>query len=1194
MNNSEKFLSTANNIFSQFNTFYEKAKKQKDELVEIWKNGKTISLTIEKAATDEHPVADLKSKDFKNWRFQLSRRLCVKGFLHKQIVGTQLELYIDSFGEDQTVFVSYIKKDNLSKEDRERILKELKVLLCEDLEINEQISSYLKTEPLKVKINTVLEDHIIVDYKGLYGTMTAPDLFHSKSKEDMEYYRKLQEEDGTMKVYVNTIDSTGNVTFSETRMPELYNNPRYKNHEIGQPKWINDIQYFQGLIVGQTITCVIWNYSRSGLFVVFKNNGGYVQSLIPITALTEQDIYLWSQAHPVNSKNDFRVVKIDNEQKRITLFPIDVEKPKFSQQVKLEQRTTDVVNESDIKEGQLVDIEVMSESKEDQDVVYVQCGKYRGIVNVMEDMPKCLMHSSGKSEKGYSKRLFINKLITRNNSDESSILLPAIAHIVDDGQKKIYNFSVLDACSKCLEELEEKELTPNYRETEIVLSWQNPTTNQRYSILRWHNLYTFFHLDPKEIHELNYEGNWETGSKLTVWVNGIDQDLAFDAEPTDPSIWWDSLNLNVGDFIFINKIWLSRMGVYRIKYDGCTGTILPGFILDEEQIEYLFKVVLIDKNKQLLVVSDGSLQLISEAEIGEKRDRDLHLYMPIYKNLFLAEDKLSRKWAIIHTDTTTFVFLTVIYDHLNIEAFVRLSEEEQLHYNYREFSFPCHYNNNDWGGFFEWAGLVKKDMGVRFNIDLKAVLERKGIKKVGWNTNENRSYDFTYAAMINCKILESEQHKIKNWDYLKLPKPDVYFTGRILYSNHKIYPLFSFENTGISNVVAENNIDKGPIKPISYDCIIVLYDEKTSTYVVEFDNQRGILKWHGKKELRFLTNEKVTGYFDGKIDEKTQMPCLRLLELPSSKLKEKQIYKADFIGRRTEGAIFYIKECNKRLFIPNKKLFTTKKEYDNNNLGNINVMYLGKENFEIVPPLVVENKPHDNYQCKVTIISKNSNDYDAYINGGEFDGLLGSLPAHYVDYKSSVSTKDQSLSPGDTIDVIVVNSEKSDTIIFNAQNQASYSEQFRKGKKKNGVVISEEKDRYLISFDDIYGFCDKANKLFVGKSYDFKIIEFVLKIRGPLLSINYRVILKVVPITTLSLKKQLLAHIVDSDNENVYLEAGVYKFYAKLTDEHVIEMFMNRYGKIEINSGTEVYIIPVDLSIGTNRYDAEAKIVKIK
>ena len=276
MNNSEKFLSTANNTFSQFNTFYEKAKKQKDELVEIWKNGKTISLTIEKAATDEHPVADLKSKDFKNWKFQLSRRLCVKGFLHKQIVGTQLELYIDSFGEDQTVFVSYIKKDNLSKEDREQILKELKDLLYEGLEINKQISCYLKMEPLKVKINTVLEDHIIVDYKGLYGTMTAPDLFHSKSKEDMEYYRKLQEEDGTMKVYVNTIDSTGNVTFSETRMPELYNNPKYKNHEIGQPKWINDIQYFQGLKVGQSITCVIWNYSRSGLFVVLKNNDEWI------------------------------------------------------------------------------------------------------------------------------------------------------------------------------------------------------------------------------------------------------------------------------------------------------------------------------------------------------------------------------------------------------------------------------------------------------------------------------------------------------------------------------------------------------------------------------------------------------------------------------------------------------------------------------------------------------------------------------------------------------------------------------------------------------------------------------------------------------------------------------------------------------------------------------------------------------
>ncbi len=1196
MNHSNKFLSATKNPSDLFDYYCKQARKQKDELVDIWEKGKTISLTIEKAATDEHPVADLKSENFNNWRFQLNRRLCVKGFLHKQEVGKQLELYIDNFGEDQTVFVSYIKKDHLPKEDREIILKELKDSLFEDRDINEQISGLLKTKPLTVKINTVLDDHIIVDYKGLYGTMTAPDLFHSKSKEDMDYYRRLQSEDGTMKVYVNSIDSTGNVTFSETRLPELYNNPGYKNWKSAQTKWVNDTKHFQDISIGQTIKCVIWHYSRSGLFVIFENNGGYVQSLIPTTALTEQDINQWAHEHPVNTTKDFRVVKIDEMQKRITLFPVDVTTPKFPQQVELEKKTTDLVNELDIKEGQAVDVEIMSESKEYQDIVYAKCGKYRGVINVIKDMPRCLIHSASKSENGVVKRLFISRLITRNNSNEQSITLPAIAHIVDEGDKKTYNFSVLDACSKCLEQLDEKELSPSYRETEIVLSWLNTTTKERYSILRWHDLYTFFHLDPKEIQELNYEGDWEAGSKLTVWINDIDQDLAFEAEHKDPSIYWNSLKIKVGDYIFTNKIWLSRMGVYRIKYDGCTGTIIPGFILDEEQIEYLFQVVLIDKKKQILVVSDGSLPLISPIDINDTNPWNLHLYMPIYKNLFLAEDEKSRKWAIIQTTTPVFAFLTVIYDNLNIEPFVRLSEEELLHYKYREFSFPCQYINN--GGYFKWEGKVIKNTVPKFTENIKAVLDKKGIKKVGWNYFNNQIYDFTFNnnLFIKCKIVENEKNKIKNWVLLHQPSPEVYFTGKILFSNHKIYPLFSFENPNAILCGTNTNIFN---VPENFDCRIIMYDENSNSYVVEFANQRGILKWHGKKELRFFPNEIIKALYYGETDSKTQMPILTLFESRMTRLKEKEIYKADFIGKRTDGVIFYIKECNQRIFIPNKKLFATKENFDNDHIQSLNVKYLGSQNFELVNPPVIEKRPQENYHCKVTILSKNRKDYDAYITGGEFDGLLGTIPAKYVDYKSSMYTTEQRISQGDIIDVVVAKNEKSDDIIFNAQNQISYSVQFKKGLKMNGVVISEGKTRYLISFDNIYGYCEKSCKLFVGRSYDFQILKYVLKNDGPLLNINglninYKILLYMKPITITAKKQQLLAHIVDSDNENVYLEAGIYKFYVKLTDEKVILTFMNRFGKIEIIPSTEVYIIPTDYSIGTINYDAEAKIVKIK
>ena len=155
-------MSNASLGYEQILEKFQQSVEQKLKLLEIWKNGGTVLLKIEKAATDERPVADLKSEEFSNWRFQLNRRLCVKGFLHKQKVGTELELYIDGFGEDQVVYVSYIKKDHLPKQEREMVLKELRDILLEGKDVKEQIESYRKDEPFKVKINAVLKDHIIV------------------------------------------------------------------------------------------------------------------------------------------------------------------------------------------------------------------------------------------------------------------------------------------------------------------------------------------------------------------------------------------------------------------------------------------------------------------------------------------------------------------------------------------------------------------------------------------------------------------------------------------------------------------------------------------------------------------------------------------------------------------------------------------------------------------------------------------------------------------------------------------------------------------------------------------------------------------------------------------------------------------------------------------------------------------------
>ena len=1182
----------------EMNDLYDKAKKQKEELIKKREKGETIPLVIEKAATDEHPVADLKSDVFTNWRFQLSRRLCVKGFLHKQKVGTRLELYIDGFGEDQSVYVSYIKKDHLSLEEREKIINELREKIKEGKDVNEQIDNYLKEKPLKVKINTVLDDHIIVEYNKLYGTMTASDLFHSKSSEGMEHYRKLQREDGTMKVYVNTIDSTGNVTFSETRLPELYNNPGYINKEKGQSKWINDIKHFEGLEIGQIIKCIIWHYSKNGLYVIFKNNGGYVQSLIPNTALTEHDIYKWADEHPVNSETDLRIVKIDKEQKRIILFPKDVTTPKYPQQVELEKRTTANVNETEINEGQRVEVEIVCESKVDQDILYARCGGYRGVINVNEDLPDCLRHESGKDEKGRAKRTFISYLITLNGDSKSTILLPAIAHIKGDGDNKTYNFSVIDACSRCIEQLEEEELVPGYREAEVVMSRLNEISNERYTILRWHDLYTFFHLESKEVQELNYKGDWEAGSKLTIWVNGIDQDLSFDAEPTNPRTHWKSINFKTGDYLFIDKTWLSRMGIYRTKIEGCTGTILPGFKLDEEQIDYPLKVVLLKKDEQILILSNESHQLVSSSDIEEEtrekkeNKRELHLLMPLYKNLFLAEDKKSKKWAIIQTTPSAYAFLCAIYNNFKIGTFVRLSENNETHFNYRNYIFPCSFKKDGDTVLFEWKGEVRspikedKDKIVNF----EEILLKKEFKKASWWNN--LSYDFTCKTFIQCKITEEERNQIQDKILSGKLKQPVFFTGKILYSNHAIYPLFSFKDPNIIRATVNE----------TFDCRIVLYDENTNNYIVEFETQKGLIKCREKKELRFLPNEIIKGIYKGQIDEISHMPCLELLELTSKKkLEYNRTYEAIVVGRKTDGVILYLKDYNKRIFLPNKKLFVTKKQYDLELPSTMNVRYKGGDFFELTSPLSIESRPPsgDN-KYNITILSKNEKDYDVYIEGGKYDGIMGVLPAKNVDFKSINNTANQLLSPGAVIkNAQIVEEDESNDIIFNIQNSRPYSEQFRKGKWKKGKVISEEKDKYLISFDDVYGYTNKDKNLSVGRSYDFSIMEYVLGSRGPKLIINgnfvaYRVLLKVKLRLKTGKKKQILAHVVGYDEEKIYLEAGIYNLYARLDNDEISELFINRFGKIEIHIGTNVYVVPVDYNVDSLHNDAEARIVKIK
>ena len=134
----------------------------------------------------------------------------------------------------------------------------------------------------------------------------------------------------------------------------------------------------------------------------------------------------------------------------------------------------------------------------------------------------------------------------------------------------------------------------------------------------------------------------------------------------------------------------------------------------------------------------------------------------------------------------------------------------------------------------------------------------------------------------------------------------------------------------------------------------------------------------------------------------------------------------------------------------------------------------------------------------------------------------------------------------------------------------------------------------MISFGNIYGITDKDKTLSVERSYRFSILEYIPKSKGPLIGAEYKVILKVTPTINFSKKGRLLGRITGYDKELIYIEASIYNFYAKIESESVATLFMNRFGKVVIPLGTEVYVLPKDSSDAMSINSKEVNIIKIK
>lgn len=725
------------------------AERQKNELLEHYRLGKPVDLTVVREATDERPVVDLESKRFPNWKFFLSRRFCVGGFLHQLSIGMSIQLYIQNFGESQIIFGSYFKKDNLDKSKRDEIINELRNYLREDAREQIKLCEEKKMSLLKVNIDTILSDHIIVEYKGLYGTMTNVDLFYADSLSGMKHYEDI--EDGTMEVYVNLIDATGNVRFSETRLPELLNNRNYKGNEKVEKKWINEVA-ITDFEVGQEINGLIWQHMRNvGIFVICHTpDGKYIQSLIPQTALSEWKYEEWNQHYELGKEYPLVIRNINPESERLTLTIPGKEDFKYWEELKFESEASLVVNRDLIDEGQMVDIVLMSSIKEDDKHLYARTefkegDKFiGGYVNIEEDLPETLSHSSGIGKRGQKRRTVLNNIISYKPASDSSIQhisLPAIAHIEDD----YYRFSVMDAVNKSIiENFSESDFKKEFRarkeEAEVVISWSNYSKDTDFVIFRWKNLFSFMHVDPDDKYLLTRGQDFYSGMKVKVWIKGINMDLSFDSDANNPYLSWQALNIKKGDLISCQGFWQGEFGkeeIFKTKYLGCSAFVMPGFHPDESktQLAYTFRVVYFNRNARKLLLDYENRQFLLKEDIEDMNTvRSLNPVCPLGDNYFLMKDKLTSKFCIMQSTLAGSVLIHAIFNHYNLgeEQFQPLA------------SFSCKAKDAFGNLYFEWNGnfryssgfswplqdLISNDTEVNeipLKADNKGLFKRKGV-----------------------------------------------------------------------------------------------------------------------------------------------------------------------------------------------------------------------------------------------------------------------------------------------------------------------------------------------------------------------------------------------------------------------------------------------------------------------------------
>lgn len=843
-----------NTLQETIDTSWSEAERQQRELFDAYENGTPVDMEITAEATDERPVAELTSKDYPYWKFMLGRRNCVGGFLHRLRIGTHLQLYIVGFGDHQRVYCSYFKKDHLNPDDRKKVVDELKLDLRSDF--NELIRYYeSEVKPKKVNIEIVLNDHIIVEYKGLYGTITNADLFH----DDAEYYQNLKDSDGTMKVYVNAIDETENVRFSETRLPELINNQHYKGNEKTEKKWINKASVAE-FEVGQEIECVVWQHLRNkGIFVICKTaSSEFIQCLMPNTALYRWDFPDWNKQFPLGKTVRLKIKSINQAENRITLTIPDCNEFKFKEEYEFENNSTTDVVPNLIEEGQLVDIIPIAIKKEDDNILYARTEMkvgdkpLGGYVNIEEDLPEVLSYYSTIDKRGRKVRSNLIGMISYTPSCKEAvpyIKLPAIAH-VEDGH---YRFSVMDAVNKCVaEDLPESDFMGDFNDTreefEVVYSWTNPFKKVDFVIFRRKNLFSFMHVDANEKIILTKGRDFYSGMKVRLWITGINRDLTYDVEAHNPYLSWNVLQVQRGDLISAQEFWKSSSGRYKTNYLGCSAVIMPGFVPDETETNtaYTFKVVYINKKDRFMLLEHidekAKRTFVSKREmerLTEKNTFELNPVCPLGDNFFLMT--YQGKYCIMKSSTAGAVLANAVYDHFSLK-------NENAH---PLAFFHATYCNDLVAGiaYFKWNG--------NFNYESRTWLLNQVLYKDNITTGVTLKKSVFGNGIFN--LMETQLNCYLH-DYVHIKKKSkIRYTGKFILRTSKgsknkvIYPLFVDFNSKVIHA-------KSATKPLNFDPT----KRKINTKFYLMQNGKKYEAWFAdmfRSIINIRINDKVTTIF---------------------------------------------------------------------------------------------------------------------------------------------------------------------------------------------------------------------------------------------------------------------------------------------------------------------------------------------